>query len=229
MLPAHITFAGRWTQLVRGAWRFSEPIHIMESRVEVMGIRRAARVVQWYETVVVSLCDNLSCALAHEKRRSRDYGLRMTVAVGSAYCLACGFSWHHRYVISEVNPDDEGSRAANRNELLPGEKVCADRFALGSLDLLLPQVPSPPGLPCLDAQEEGRPRRVSRVGRGEVSSSVRRRPKFVARVTLCLYDALGFEEVSHVPAPELDNAAPVREREKVRGLSPPRSLWRRLD
>ena len=92
VLPPHVTDPSRWTSLVRGAWRFAEAIHVKESRVEVLSIRRAARSTAWHGTVVLTLCDNLSCALAHEKRRSKDYGLRMTVCVGSAYCIACNIT-----------------------------------------------------------------------------------------------------------------------------------------
>ena len=73
VLPPQVTDASRWTSLVRGAWRFTEAIHVKESRVEVLSIRRAARTVAWHGTMVLTLCHNLSCALAHEKRRAKDY------------------------------------------------------------------------------------------------------------------------------------------------------------
>ena len=125
VLPPEVTDPGCWTMLIRGGRKFAEAIYVKDSRAEVLSIRLAARSVACHGMVVVTLCVNLSGALAHEKRRARDYGLRVTIAVGSAYCIACNFRWHHRYVISQVNPDDWGSREAGRGVLAPGEKVIA--------------------------------------------------------------------------------------------------------
>eukprot|EP00972_Heterocapsa_arctica_P014525 2138077-Heterocapsa_arctica.AAC.1 len=59
--------------------------------------------------------------MAHEKGRAKDRALRAVVCRSSAYLLACGFRWSHRYLHSEANPTDWGSRAADRKELRPGQ------------------------------------------------------------------------------------------------------------
>ena len=163
----------------------------------MLSIRRAARSIAWHGTVVLTTCDNLSCALAHEKRRAKDYGLRMTVCVGSAYSIACNTRWHHRYVISEVNPDDWGSREADRGVIDVGDKIVAEAAVQKSLDMLLPQRFEVEELPATKEGAEGwhRSRRVSRVGSGQVARQyVYKPPVQRPRTVLRLFDALGLCE-----------------------------------
>ena len=110
VLPPQVVQSRRWRNVITGSWHFDQPIHVKESRVETMGLRYVCRSRRFHSCVLLTLGDNLSSVLSHEKARARYYCLRSSVSVGSAYLLACNVPWMHRYIISEMNPTDSDSR-----------------------------------------------------------------------------------------------------------------------
>ena len=106
---------------------------------------------------MVSLSDNLSPAIAHEKCRARDPALRSNVRHACAICIAADIEWKQRYVVSEVNPDDKPSRAADRGELRPGQRECMRHRDFE----LVVERSTTTGVHSIN-----RPRRVSMVARG---------------------------------------------------------------
>ena len=52
-LPAAFTNKQNWHSLIRGAWSFAESIHVLEARVELMGLKRAARQICFYNTALL--------------------------------------------------------------------------------------------------------------------------------------------------------------------------------
>ena len=92
---------------------------MLEARVELMSLRHACRSRFSRHCRLMTLTDNLASALAYERGRARNRGLRTLVARASSYQIACTVLWLHRYVVSEVNPYDFDSRAANRGEVFP--------------------------------------------------------------------------------------------------------------
>jgi len=119
VLPPVLSVGSSWKLVVQKAWEHKEPIHLLESRVELFAVRHAARSNRLRGAQVLTLSDNLASVLAHEAGRARNHALRRLVARGSAYQLAVNMIWRHRYIHSEVNPLDHASRAADRGELSP--------------------------------------------------------------------------------------------------------------
>ncbi len=127
VLQPEVTASERWHCVLRGAWKFDEAIHVKESRVEVLGLRRAARDSRLHSTRVISLCDNLSCLLAHEKRRAKSHDLLRSVQVAAAYSICANIRWFHRYCISESNPTGFDSRCHESCRIC----LCNRRYTLG--------------------------------------------------------------------------------------------------
>ncbi|CAK0883490.1 unnamed protein product, partial [Prorocentrum cordatum] len=129
-LPDAALAAHRWQLVVRGAFLFPAPIHVLEGRTTLLGLRRATRSAAAHGCRVLSIGDNLSSMMAFEKGRCANPVLRQLACQSAARQLATGIQHYHRYSESKRNPTDYDSRAA-------------DRFELGE-PLATPPVPAPP-------------------------------------------------------------------------------------
>ncbi|CAK0843206.1 unnamed protein product, partial [Prorocentrum cordatum] len=123
-VPQTVTHPGRWRLVVAGAWSGSStrlPIHILECRTSLMGLRRAAVCRAAEDSIVVSLGDNMADVLATERGRASDFGLNALCRQSCAWQWAAGVDWRRRHVESARRVSDFDSRRANRGELMPGE------------------------------------------------------------------------------------------------------------
>eukprot|EP00973_Karenia_brevis_P061776 8590553-Karenia_brevis.AAC.1 len=80
----------KWGLVVEGAWRSSAPIHTLEGRIALAGLRRASRSLDNHGKRVLSLGDNMAELLATEKGRADDYSLRCLCARSAAFQFGCG-------------------------------------------------------------------------------------------------------------------------------------------
>ncbi|CAK0816768.1 unnamed protein product, partial [Prorocentrum cordatum] len=113
-LPDSALAAHRWQLVVRGAFLFPAPIHVLEGRTTLLGLRRATRSVAAHGCRVLSIGDNLSSMMAFEKGRCANPVLRQLACQSAARQLATGIQRYHRYSESKRNPTDHDSRAAAR-------------------------------------------------------------------------------------------------------------------
>ena len=120
-LPDSALAARRWQLVVRGAFLYGAPIHVLEGRTTLLGLRRATRSVAAHGCRVLSIGDNLSSMMAFEKGRCANPVLRQLACQSAARQLATGIQHYHRYSESKRNPTDYDSRAADRFELAPGQ------------------------------------------------------------------------------------------------------------
>ena len=116
-LPDSALAAHRWQLVVRGAFLFGAPIHVLEGRTTLLGLRRATRSVAAHGCRVLSIGDNLSSMMAFEKGRCANPVLRQLACQAASRQLATGIQHYHRYSESKRNPTDYDSRAADRFEL----------------------------------------------------------------------------------------------------------------
>ncbi|CAE8627459.1 unnamed protein product, partial [Polarella glacialis] len=100
----------RWKTIREGRWYRNEAIHLKEGRVALMSLRRQSRVVRNHGKRYLTLNDNLSSLLAQAKGRAKRYDLTALCRRSAALQLGCDIPWHQRYVESERNPADAGSR-----------------------------------------------------------------------------------------------------------------------
>lgn len=121
-LPDSLLEPHRWALVVEGAWAAPAPIHVLEGRIALTGLRRAARTVANHGCRVLSLGDNMSELLSAEKGRAVDAGLGSICRRACAYQVASGIRWRRRHVDTKRNVSDAASRKALRGRYQPGER-----------------------------------------------------------------------------------------------------------
>ena len=116
----HIDFETRSVADLKatGAWKYSEHITLTEGRAALMQVRHRARTMDVFDRCHVGLLDNMGCTLAFEKGRCHDRRLLSQCRQVLAYSLACRASFAFRWVPSERNPSDAGSRSSD-TKLMP--------------------------------------------------------------------------------------------------------------
>lgn len=101
----------RWRTAFEGRWQFpQEHINVKEMRVCGMAMRRAVRSGGVVGTRMLFLTDNLTAACSLEKGRARSWALNGVCRRVAAYTLGCSIRARWRYIESERNVADEGSR-----------------------------------------------------------------------------------------------------------------------
>ena len=102
---------------LRGGWRQRLAAHMKAACVEVLGLRRGARVTRHHETWFMSLADNLVSGMAFDRHRTSVFAFRSLVARSAAYQIGSEMRWRHRYIESERNNTDYDSWAVDRDEI----------------------------------------------------------------------------------------------------------------
>ena len=100
----------KWHQLFQCKWGVEEKIHVLEARGCVAAVRHLVRSMSFRHTNVVILNDNLGVILAMSRGRSSHFALLQQCRRILAFGLACGLHITWRWIPSELNPADAGSR-----------------------------------------------------------------------------------------------------------------------
>ena len=102
--------ASSW-QLVRyGTFKYEAGILVLEARALERGVARLAQTSPCRNVRLLSLCDNMAVTLAVGRARARDFGLLVQIRQINAWCLLRNIKLCVRWVPSELNPSDSGSR-----------------------------------------------------------------------------------------------------------------------
>ena len=101
-----------WQPTMHGRWKFKEDILVLEARAVMKGIRRALMTRYGHDVRQLALCDNLAAVLTFERCRSRNYKVLKILRQFGAYCFARNVRVSVRWIPSELNIADEGSRLA---------------------------------------------------------------------------------------------------------------------
>ncbi|CAE7458265.1 SLC34A1 [Symbiodinium microadriaticum] len=101
-----------WHATMHGSWEFEEDILVLEARAVLKGIRRALMTRFGHSIRQLALCDNLAVVLTFERCRSRNYKVLKVLRQFAAYCFARNVRVTIRWIPSELNISDEGSRLA---------------------------------------------------------------------------------------------------------------------
>lgn len=121
-LPESLLRPDRWALVVEGAQHSPAPIRLLEARVALAGLRHHARAARQHGERVLSLGDSFGELLAMEKERAADRALASVACRAAAYQIGCELRWRRRYVESEHNILDAGSRRAIFGIYRPGER-----------------------------------------------------------------------------------------------------------
>ena len=99
-----------WTPVVHGRWNYKEDILVLEARAVLKSLRRVLMTRYGHDVRQLVLCDNLSVVLTFERCRSRNYKVLKVLREFAAYCFARNVHLAIRWIPSELNISDEGSR-----------------------------------------------------------------------------------------------------------------------
>ena len=118
------TPTGAWRLVVEGGWwrPYAAPVHILEGRASLLGLRRAARPKANFGHSVLSIGDNLSEILAGDRGRSNDWAMRALLLRSLAYQAATGMRWRRRYIETVRNHSDFGSRKVDLGIMQAGDR-----------------------------------------------------------------------------------------------------------
>ena len=115
-IPVSLLASSEWRSLMERRWKESrEPIHVKEFRATLWMLRRLVRSSTSRGLYVLMLTDNMGNALAVEKGRATDPKLLGLLRRWAAYSLAGGCRVRLRWIPSEHNPSDAGSRGKHHS------------------------------------------------------------------------------------------------------------------
>ncbi|CAK0891104.1 unnamed protein product [Prorocentrum cordatum] len=106
--------SSRWRTEQVQRWRFGEGILTEEARALVIGVRRVAQSAFGAACRQLILSDNMSVVVSFNRSRAKEFALLVQVRRFQAYCLARNLKVSVRWVLSELNPADYGSRVFDK-------------------------------------------------------------------------------------------------------------------
>lgn len=109
-IPIQFMHESHWGLRFAAHMQHSEAITILEARGTVAAVRHLLRDVKNFGLQFIHLNDNLANVLCSEKGRSGSYPMLRCCRRLCALVLAGDLGIHHRWVPSELNPADHGSR-----------------------------------------------------------------------------------------------------------------------
>ena len=110
-VPGHLLAGERWETLVAQEWFFyDEPINVLEARAAVKAIERIAYSKYGFRIRQLIIVDNMAVALCFNRHRARKHCMLRLVRRAAALELGCDMRVSVRWVPSEVNSSDGGSR-----------------------------------------------------------------------------------------------------------------------
>ena len=115
-VPARLLDQSLWrVPLARRFW-WSEGIVLLESRALLSAMRRVACSRFGHYTNQLFLVDNMGMCLGFARCRSSDFKMLSIIRHFYAYALARGITAWIRWIPSELNPSDEGSRLFSKDQ-----------------------------------------------------------------------------------------------------------------
>ncbi|CAK9091403.1 Protease PrsW (Protease responsible for activating sigma-W) [Durusdinium trenchii] len=99
-----------WHPLWNSHITHKEPVHMIEARSILAAVKHRSRDHHRHRKKILILNDNMSVVLALQKGRCHNYGLLRVIRRISAHALATGQRFHIRWLASELNVADKGSR-----------------------------------------------------------------------------------------------------------------------
>ena len=109
-VPSHLLEGSRWKKVMADRWVFQDDILRLEARALFKAANRAAHSLPVKNCRMLLLSDNLSVVLCFARGRSRDFRLFVQIRRFASVCLARNIRFAIRWIPSEFNSSDEGSR-----------------------------------------------------------------------------------------------------------------------
>ncbi len=99
-----------WSVLISQPWQFSQDILLGEARALLRSLQVLVSVHRVRDRRILCLSGNMSCVLAFERRRARNFRLLVQIRKLTAICLCHNIRFHVRWIASESNCSDDPSR-----------------------------------------------------------------------------------------------------------------------
>ena len=99
-----------WSPKMQGRWAYKEDILVLEARAVLKGVKRVLLTRYGHDIRQLALCDNLSVVLAFGRGRSRNFKILKVLREFGAFLFARNVHVSIRWIPSELNIADEGSR-----------------------------------------------------------------------------------------------------------------------
>ena len=149
-VPAELIGRHAWRGLAAARWQYTDDILRLEARVLEKITSLLGRLGLGEGSRVLVLGDNLACILCFSRCRAKDFRLLVQVRRACATILAMGFRVCFRWVPSEFNASDEGSRIFDTNS---SKNLLDVLKELGSRDHVArcPDTPCSSAVPCQSA------------------------------------------------------------------------------
>ena len=109
-IGAHLLEEKDWKPLFAAPLMFSQPVHLCEARGALASVKHRSRDLQYHNTRILVLGDNMSVTLALSKGRCSSFPLLKLQRRIAAELCASNICAHFRWVPSEANVMDRLSR-----------------------------------------------------------------------------------------------------------------------
>eukprot|EP00973_Karenia_brevis_P064060 8902369-Karenia_brevis.AAC.1 len=109
-IPAGLLKNDSWRSVFSARMYKPENIIMLEGRATLAALRHKARASHCFRHKHLLLGDNLGLVLALEKGRSSNFGILVMCRRTAAYSVALGSKFFYRWLPSELNHADHGSR-----------------------------------------------------------------------------------------------------------------------
>ena len=109
-VPATVLNSEHWTLVMADRWMFHDDILVLEARAVLKAAYRIAHSAHGRNCHAVVLVDNMSVVLAMSRYRAKTFKLLVMIRRLASIALARGIRFHLRWIPSEFNYSDEGSR-----------------------------------------------------------------------------------------------------------------------
>ena len=97
----------RWRVVISQEWKFEDDIFLREARALLRGLQVVVCAEHVRNARVLCLADSMSCALAVERRRARNFKLFVQIRKFTPLCLCHQIEFRARWIASESNCSDD--------------------------------------------------------------------------------------------------------------------------
>ena len=148
-IPNSLLVPADYKFMWRSPFKDKEAIHVLECRALVSTLRHISRNLKSHQSDILMLCDNMSVVLAICKGRCSDHKLLVLLRRLGAICISTGIRLCVRWIASELNFADPGSRVFEGSQKalpvrlrhLTGGPITAREFGILSPDYHGPELP----------------------------------------------------------------------------------------
>ena len=129
-MPSEELHRSHWHLVMHDRWLFDENILVLEARALLKAATRVCQSERCFDGRALLLGDNMSVVLSFSRCRAKSFPLLVQIRRLAALSFACNIKFSCRWLPSELNNSDAGSR--RYDEFYDSSKDLTDKVKLGS-------------------------------------------------------------------------------------------------